>query len=169
MNTFSPSPWSNGLVTMTIIGLVIIFGVMAYLCYRYFSHSNIASYQIIFWIVMVILVISVLSSVALMPRGVSTDEKGITVHLLLKKIDIPAAEIDSISAYPANTKTIRVIGIGGLFGNVGLFSNERIGRFDCYVTDFSRSYVIYRKTKRPIVVSVTNPAIFDGYKVVNRR
>ena len=142
---------------------------MVYLCYRYFSHSNIASYQIIFWIVMVILVISVLSSVALMPRGVSTDEKGITVHLLLKNIDIPAEEIDSISAFPANTKTIRVIGIGGLFGNVGLFSNERIGRFDCYVTDFSKSYIVYRKNKRPIVISVTNPAIFDGYKVVNRR
>lgn len=169
MNTFSPSPWSNGLVTMTIIGLVIIFGVMAYLCYRYFSYSNIASYRIIFWIVMVILVISILSSVALMPRGVTANEDGITVHLLMKNIDIPIDQIVKISEFPAESKTIRIIGIGGLFGNVGLFSNERIGRFDCYVTDFSRSYVIYRKTKRPIVVSVTNPAIFDGYKVVNRR
>ena len=166
MNTSTSSPWSKGLIGMTIFGITIIIGGLALMLYAFndLSHFN----KVAITILIVIIVTIVVTSLALMPKGVSINEKSLTIHLLLKKIIIPLDEIDSISAFHTNCQLIRVVGVGGLFGYVGIFKDEKIGKFDCYVTDFNKSYVIYRKNKRPIVVSVANPAIFEGYKMTGK-
>ena len=111
-------------------------------------------------VVALVIVLATLSCIAWKPCGVCKDGNDIVVHLRIKDIVIPAEEIDSIAPYPANTRTIRLCGIGTRSEKVGLFENEQIGEFDCYVTDFKKSYVIYRKHERPIVVSVDNPEIW---------
>ena len=156
MENFTPSPWSNGLTTMTIIGSVIIIGIIAYMCFHYSTHSKYLAYTIPCAVTIAVLIAVVLVCVALMPRGVSRTEKGITVHLLAKNIVIPADEIEDIETYPIEEKTVRVFGAGGFLGYIGLFNNEKIGDFDCFATDFKKSYVIRRKNKRPIVVTVEN-------------
>lgn len=108
----------------------------------------------------IVLIASVLSTIAWKPCGVNQDENGIIVNLKIKDIVIPAEEIDSIAPYPMNTRTIRLCGIGTHSVKVGLFKNEQIGKFDCYVTTFSNAVVIYRKDKRPVVVSVDDPEIW---------
>lgn len=114
-------------------------------------------------VVVIVLIASVLSTIAWKPCGVSQDENGIIVHLNIKDIVIPAEEIDSIVPYPAKSHTIRLCGIGTRSVKVGLFQNEQIGKFDCYVTDFKKAYVIYRKNDRPVVISVDNPEIWKEY------
>ena len=111
-------------------------------------------------VVVTVLLASVLSTIAWKPCGVSQDENGVVVHLKIKDIVIPSEEIDSIAPYPMNTRTTRLCGIGTRSEKVGLFKNEQIGEFDCYVTTFSNAVVIYRKDKRPVVISVDNPEIW---------
>ena len=111
-------------------------------------------------VVALVILLATLSCMAWKPCGVSKDGNDIVVHLRIKDIVIPAEEIDSIAPYPANTRIIRLYGIGTRSEKVGLFENEQIGEFDCYVTDFKKAYVIYRNNNRPIVVSVDNPEIW---------
>ena len=154
---YSVSPWTNGLTGTTIIGVVIIIGAIVFLCYLYTSHSKSLVYAIPCIASICLLLVTFLVTLLLMPRGVSKSEKGFTVHLLAKNIDITADEIESIEMYPHCEKTTRVFGSGGMFGYIGVFSNDKVGEFVCYATDWTRSYVIKRKNKRPIVVTVANP------------
>jgi hypothetical protein len=124
------------------------------------AHSYFLSYRVTFGVISGVLGLVIVLSLALMPKGISKASNEITVHLLTKDIEIPIRDIEKICSFPYEEKTIRVFGIGGLFGYVGLFENKAIGKFDSYVTDFRKSYVIKRKGKRPIVVSVADPAIF---------
>ena len=156
---YSVSPWTNGLTITTIIGVVIIIGSLVFLCYLYISHSKSLVYAIPCIASICLLAITLLVILLLTPRGVSKSEKGLMVHLLAKNIDIPATEIESVEAYPEGEKTIRVFGSGGVFGYIGVFSNDTEGEFVCYVTDWSKSYIIKRRNKRPIVVTVENPSV----------
>lgn len=158
---YSTSPWSSGLIVMTIVTLIITIGAIILLCYSFMAHSYFFSYRVTFGVASVVLVVAMLISLALMPKGISKTSDKLMVHLLVKDIEIPIRDIEKISSYPYKEKTIRVFGIGGLFGYVGLFENESIGKFDSYVTDFKKSYVIKRKNKRPIVVTVANPNVLD--------
>lgn len=124
------------------------------------NRQFIVSLVIMIGVVALVIVLAILSCIAWKPCGVSQDENGVIVHLKIKDIVIPAEEIDSIVPYPAKSHTIRLCGIGTRSVKVGLFKNEQIGEFDCYVTTFSNAVVIYRKDKRPVVISVDNPEIW---------
>lgn len=160
---FSPSPWSNELTFMTIISLVLIIGVIISLGFLYAWHSKYLIYTIPCSVAITILVVTILVGVALMPLGVSRSEKGIAIHLLAKKIIIPEEEINTIETYPIEENTCRIYGAAGFFGYIGLFRNDKLGIFDSYATDFNKSYVIQRKSKRPIVVTVANPSVLEKF------
>lgn len=159
---YSVSPWTNRLIVSTILGIVIIIGAIVFLCYLYTNHSKSLFFAISCIISICLLVITLLVTLLLMPRGVSKNEKGLTVHLLAKNIHIPADEIVSVEAYPMDEKTIRVFGSGGVFGYIGVFSNDKVGEFVCYATDWSNSYIIRRRNKRPIVITIENPRILKN-------
>ena len=127
------------------------------------NRQFIVSLVIMIGVVALVIVLAILSCIAWKPCGVSNNGNDITIHLRIKDIVIPTEEIDSIAPYPANTHTLRLCGIGTRSEKVGLFENEQIGKFDCYVTDFKKAYILYRKNDRPIVVSVDDPEIWKEY------
>ena len=103
------------------------------------------------------LICSVLLVVAAKYFHVPVDEKEIILYRYMGKVTIPRSEITDIRPYPTKGTTIRLCGIGGCMGNVGLFRHSEIGNFTAYYTDPSRSYVIYRRSKRPIVITSVEP------------
>lgn len=151
---YSKSPWTKGLAILSIIGTLLIIGFM---CYIICTDEKMS----ILWIAVALVALAFLWATAVAPKGVSVDEEGnITIHLVACKIRIAKEEVVKIVPFPSDRGTIRLIGSGGLFGYMGLFKNTEIGKFSCFATDLEKSYVIYRKNKRPIVVTVADPSIF---------
>lgn len=153
---YSKSPWTKGLTTISVLGTILLVAVIAYMCYEACAKMP------YMWIFAAIITIVLLWAIVVAPKGVSVDKEGnVTIHLLACKIRIAKENIVKVIPFPSDRGTIRLIGSGGVYGYMGLFRNAEIGTFSSYATDFDKSLVIYRKNKRPIVVTVADPSIFS--------
>ena len=94
------------------------------------------------------------------------DNEGIGIKTLLRTIRIPYEKIDHIERIDEQkplfgvTNTIRLFGVGGVFGYIGLFRAKGIGTFRSYVTDAKKVFLIYRTKGLPIAISVSEPDEF---------
>ena len=120
------------------------------------------------------------------PLYIISDDEGIGVRTLARTIRIPFENIDYIERmddkhplFINNGKigkatlgfsyqwgmfsagnTIRLFGIGGVFGYIGWFRTKGIGTFLSYVTDEKNAFLIYRIKGKPVAISVTEPDEF---------
>lgn len=120
------------------------------------------------------------------PLYIISDDEGIGVRTLARTIRIPFENIDHIERmddkhplFINNGKigkatlgfsyqwgmfsagnTIRLFGIGGVFGYIGWFRTKGIGTFLSYVTDEKNAFLIYRIKGKPVAISVTEPDEF---------
>ena len=75
------------------------------------------------------------------------EDEGIGIRTLLRTKRISYEDIDRIERVDelfGTTKTIRLLGMGGVLGYIGLFRTKGVGTFRSYVTDDKRAFVIYR-------------------------
>lgn len=119
------------------------------------------------------------------PMYIITDDEGIGVRTMLRTIRIPYENIDHIervgediqlfgaknSVHVISTgvkrnlfgASIRLFGVGGVFGYIGWFRTKGIGTFRSYVTDPKKAFLIYRNKGLPIAISVSEPDEFMPY------
>ena len=154
MNTSTPCPWSKSLANMTKFGFFILISAIVIITVIYFTAENLdASDKTALLIVLGVIVVLFVCVAAFMPRGITVDDEQIVLHKGIGKVVIPRSEITAIKPFPKDAFTIRLFGIGGIGGYVGLYRCSQIGNFAAFMTDPSRSYVIYRRSKRPIVIT----------------
>ena len=116
-------------------------------------------------IVSAILLAAVFSCFFIFPLYIISDDEGIGIRTLLRTIRVDYKDIDHIERIDAQTpllgaKTIRLFGVGGVFGYIGLFYTKDIGMFRSYVTDKKKAFLIYRVKGMPIAISVNEPDEF---------
>ena len=119
-------------------------------------------------IVSAILLAVAFSCFLIFPLYIVSDDNGIGIRTLLRTIRVPYKNIDHIERIDAQTpllgvKTIRLFGVGGVFGYIGLFHTKGIGTFRSYVTDAKKTFLIYRIKGMPIAISVNEPDEFMPY------
>ena len=119
--------------------------------------------------VLILLVAIIGATIAMIPRKVTVTNQEINIHLLAWKINIPADEIEKIEHYPHGIDAHRIVGAGGYFGNLGLFTSKECGKHLSLVTDPMNICVITRKTKMPIVVSVADYNVFNSIVEVQEK
>ena len=59
--------------------------------------------------------------------------------------------------------TIRLFGVGGVFGYIGWFRTNGVGTFLSYVTDAKKAFLIHRTKGLPVAISVSEPDEFMPY------
>ena len=117
-------------------------------------------------IVSAVLLAAAFSCFFIFPLYIISDDEGIGIRTLLRTIRVPYKNIDHIERIDekepilATTKTIRLFGVGGVFGYIGLFRTKGIGTFRSYVTDTKKTFLIYRIKGMPIAISVNEPDEF---------
>jgi hypothetical protein len=137
-------------------------------------------------IVSAILLAVAFSCFLVFPMYIIQDDEGIGIRTLIRTIRIPFENIDHIERmddkhplFINNGKigkatlgfsyqwgmfsagnTIRLFGIGGVFGYIGWFRTKGIGTFLSYVTDEKNAFLIYRIKGKPVAISVTEPDEF---------
>ncbi|MCK8623340.1 PH domain-containing protein [Prevotella sp. E13-27] len=110
-----------------------------------------------------------LSCFLIFPMYIIADDEGIGIRTLLRTIRIPYENIDHIERVSEDkpllgaTNTIRLLGVGGVFGYIGWFRTKGIGTYRSYVTNAKKSFLIYRIKGMPIAISVNEPDEFIPY------
>ena len=152
-------PLTKSIRWITILASIIMLGAIGMLVYEWLQLQQTQ----LLW-VLILLVVIIGATVAMVPRKVTVTDKDINIHLLAWKINIPADEIEKIEHYPHGIQSSRIVGAGGYFGNLGLFTSKECGKHLSLITDPMDVCIITRKSKMPIVVCVAYHSIFDTIK-----
>jgi hypothetical protein len=89
--------------------------------------------------------------------GVTNSE--VIIKKRLGSIKVPISNILDIREKKHLFTDIRIFGISGLFGHIGLFWNKRIGKFTVYATN-GNSLVEIRTKEQTYVISCDNREAF---------
>ena len=164
MQTTDFLPLSPAIKSVTIIASIIILLTMGYMAYQWYTTK-----QVVLLVTFVIVAIALLSCMVLIPRKLTVTTEEINIHLLAWKINIPADEIEKIEHYPHGIQSSRIAGAGGFFGNLGLFTCQECGKHLSLITDPKDVFIITRKSKMPIVVSVEDNSVFKTISKVQEK
>lgn len=166
MKTIYECPQSKGVKWSTIICFIVVFAVLIYEIYLFTETGH--SVEAV--VITSILLLVVFSSFLVFPLYIISDEEGLGIKTLLWTKRIPFQDIDHIERLEKNDwffgirkGAVRIFGVGGVFGFIGLFRLKGIGNFWSYVTDEKKAFMIYRKNGLPIAISVSKPDDFLPY------
>lgn len=164
MKTTHFLPLSQSILWITLLASIIILVGIGVIVYQWLQLQQ---PHLLF--VLILLVVALLSCMVLIPRKLTVTQEAINIHLLAWKINIPADEIEKIEHYPHGIDAHRIVGAGGYFGNLGLFTSKECGKHLSLVTDPMNICVITRKTKMPIVVSIADYSVFNAIVEVQEK
>ena len=156
MKTTNFLPLSQSILWITLLASIIILVGIGVIVYQWLQLQQ---PHLLF--VLILLVVALLSCIVLIPRKLTVTTEAINIHLLAWKINIPADEIVKIEHYPHGIQSSRIVGAGGYFGNLGLFTCKECGKHLSLITDPMDVCIITRKDKMPIVVSVADNSVFN--------
>lgn len=163
MKTIYECSHSKAMKRLSIAGILIITGAIVYEIWCVQQGMDL-------WIgitVTLILLAALVSVFMLHPQYIIADDEGIGIHTLIRTRKIPYSDIERIERAGENfmrwDNTIRLFGIGGMFGNIGWFRSSETGTYQAYVTDRTKAFIIYRKSGKPIAISVSEPDEFMPY------
>ena len=164
MKTTHFLPLSKSIKWITILATIIMLGAIGMMVYEWLQLQQ----PQLLW-VLILLVIIIGATVAMVPRKVTVTDKDINIHLLAWKINIPADEIEKIEHFPHGIDSHRIVGAGGYFGNLGLFTSKECGKHLSLITDPMDVCIITRKSKMPIVVSIADNSVFNAIAEVQEK
>ena len=166
MKTIYECPQSKGVKWSTIICFIVVFAVLIYEIYLFTETGH--SVEAV--VITSILLLVVFSSFLVFPLYIISDDEGIGLKTLLRTKRIAFQDIDHIERLEKNDwffgfrkGAVRILGVGGVFGFIGLYRLKGIGNFWSYVTDEKKAFMIYRKNGLPIAISVSKPDDFLPY------
>ena len=162
MKTIYECSQSTGVKWITVIFFLVMILAILVSIYEVSKGGN----NIEAIIVTALLHVVSFSCFLVFPMYVIAEDEGIGIRTLLRTKRISYADIDRIERVDelfGTTKTIRLLGMGGVFGYIGLFRTKDVGTFRSYVTDDKKAFVIYRTKGMPIAISVNEPDEFMPY------
>lgn len=106
---------------ITILCAVIIIGAIGLCLYTAIGHPEDAVY---YAVVIAIMAFTILYVYLISPKAIEFNDTSLIMHKVVGKIIIPLEDIKEIRPY--NQSGLRLFGSGGLFGSIGLFTNNDI-------------------------------------------
>ena len=164
MKTTNFLPLSQSILWITLLASIIILVGIGVIVYQWLQLQQ---PHLLF--VLILLVVALLSCMVLIPRKLTVTTEEINIHLLAWKINIPADEIVKIEHYPHGIQSSRIVGAGGFFGNLGLFTCKECGKHLSLITDPIDVCIITRKNKMPIAVSIKDNSVFNTISEVQEK
>lgn len=130
-------------IITTVILLSLILYLMVYsLRGILFDHSN----RLLHILVFTLLVFTVTYGVFYRPRSIILHGKHLYIKFLFWKKKIEYINISDIKVISNNKMDIRMLGISGLFGKIGLFYSRALKqKYKSYVTDKKKTFYIFEK------------------------
>lgn len=150
------APWGRRVWLITITVLIFAVAVAALLPLLIRNAED----RPADWVIPVALVAVFGGTALFLVRGFEITDSAVLVQRSFWKNRIPLAQIETAEVDPrACERTWKTCGNDGLFAMHGWFHNQRLGKYQAFVTDPANS-VVLRLPKRIIVISPENPRQF---------
>ena len=165
MKTIYECSQSTGVKWITVIFFLVMILAILVSIYEVSKGGN----NIEAIIVTAILLVVSFSCFLVFPMYIIADDEGIGIRTLFRTIRISYENIDCVERVDeqqrlfGTTTTIRLLGIGGVFGYIGWFRTKGVGTFLSYVTDTKKVFLIHRIKGLPVAISVSEPDEFMPY------
>ena len=165
MKTIYECPQSKGVRVSTALALVFV--LVALILEIYFFTEMGRSLEAV--ILTSVLLLVAFSSFLVFPLYIISDDEGIGIRTLIRTRRISFQEIERIERLDSGERlfgikdSVRLFGVGGVFGFIGWFRMKGIGTFRSYITDEKKAFLIFRKNGLPIAISVSEPDEFLPY------
>ena len=185
MKTIYECSQSKGIKWFTLIFFLVVS--IAILVEIYYVSKGINVTGAI--IVTAILLAASFSCFFIFPMYIIADDEGIGIRTLFRTKRISYENIDHIERFDDQHQlfvnkgkvgkvtlgpsfqlglfsagnTIRLFGVGGVFGYIGWFRTKGVGTFLSYVTDAKKAFLIHRTKGLPVAISVSEPDEFMPY------
>jgi hypothetical protein len=160
MKTTKFLPLSQSILWITLLASIIILVGIGVIVYQWLQLQQ---PHLLF--ALILLVVALLSCMVLIPRKLTVKLEEINIHLLAWKINIPADEIVKIEHYPHGIQSNRIVGAGGYFGNLGLFTSKECGKHLSLITDPMDVCIITRKSK----MRIADNSVFNAISEVQEK
>ena len=164
MKTTHFLPLTQSILWITLLASIILLAGIGVIVYQWLEFHQ---PHLLFALIVLVVVIG--ATMVIIPRKITVTTEQINIHLLAWKINIPADEIVKIEHYPHGIQSSRIVGAGGYFGNLGLFTCKECGKHLSLITDPMDVCIITRKSKMPIVVSIKDNNVFNAIAEVQER
>lgn len=141
------------------IALAVLFGSM--IVFHLSQIENTGKMASLF--IIALLLIIFLSSYLFRPQGYFITDNALIIKRSVSPVTIDRASILSAKQLNDNSLSgsIRLFGVGGLFGYFGKFSNRKLGKMTWYATHRNRNIVLVITTdQKKIIVTPDEPAAF---------
>lgn len=152
--------WSGGVIAVTIVTLLVLVGAGFYLGSREWPTVMLWLKYLLF----AVFLITIIAGVGYMPMRLKADDEKITVRRLFGSLEMPLAEVTSVSQISMSDidGSIRTFGSGGLFGYLGRFKNDNLGSYSMYATELN-NLILVCTDSRKYVFSCSSPQEFVEY------
>jgi hypothetical protein len=92
---------------------------------------------------------------ALSPKSYELTGSALTIEKRLGKIVLPRNEIKEVKLLKEDAlkRSLRIFGVGGLFGYYGKFSNANLGKMTWYATRGDRAVLVTTTTDKKIILT----------------
>lgn len=160
-NTISvPFHWSGGVWAITIVTLVFIIGATFYITVLNWP-------TVMLWLkylLMAVFFITVIVGMGYTPIRLKANDEKITVRKLFGSQEIPLSAVRGVSRISKSdlNGSIQTFASGGLFGYLGRFKNNRLGRYNMYATELN-NLILIRTSNKNYVFSCSRPHEFTEY------
>ncbi|MCX2801877.1 PH domain-containing protein [Microbulbifer thermotolerans] len=149
------APWSRQLKWITVFTTSLLLAIPILLLSKA-PQAQSTLYNVAIGLPLATLLLSTLFAI----RGYRIEGGNLFILRPCWKTRVTLQGMSDVKADPeAMRDSIRIFGNGGLFGYIGLFRNNRLGRYRAFATDMSKS-VVLRFPERTLVVTPDNPQQF---------
>ncbi|WP_444944573.1 PH domain-containing protein [Microbulbifer sp. ZKSA006] len=146
------APWSRQLQIISAICALFLLGLPFFLASRAPAFPS-TLYSIAIALPPAILALSAFFAI----RGYAIKNGNLLILRPGWKTTIPLQGLSEVAPDPeAMQGSVRIFGNSGLFGYIGLFHNQKLGRYRAFATDPQKA-VVLRLTAQTIVISPDSP------------
>lgn len=138
--------WSIEVIIITILSLLLLFSVYAYVIRKIIisDQLNIGA---------VILTLIFLFCYANSPQYIKLNDSQFILKKTIGKITINYTQIKYLAPFSFSLSNIRFFGSGGVGGYLGFYCDERIGKYSSYVVNRTQTFLLVTQYGKKFVFS----------------
>lgn len=163
VGSFFKAPWGNTLIAITALTCILLLGIVL------LGLLTGPRAQPIWIGLMIVMPLTILVMTGLLTvRGYTLTANTLRVQRLLWDTKIALIDLQTAEVAPqAMRNSLRTWGNGGLFSFTGHFRSQKLGAYEAFATDLTRTVVLTFPNRR-VVLSPENPEAFV-HRVLQRR
>lgn len=153
------SSFSKAMIVSTTVIMAVLMAAMAFSIYRMMNYSAGSQWHVTYLTSAIVILLCIVVAYALQIDHIALTDTELTIKRKIGKTVISRSDIIDVKRKESARRDMRVFGIRGLFGHIGIFNNRYMQQYTLYAKDGNKLVAITTQAKT-YVVSCDEPEEF---------